>query len=134
MFKFSISMVKTRSMRSNEPSTATNTESNVSSSPVQSQFNRSEFINPTHESSIPINHDRNLVVNQNWVPKLFGFSSRVFKMVLALFGKIGFCGLEKISSALGVFGGCYALYQIYLSNIEYPNGKMEIVVLSRSTF
>lgn len=75
-----------------------------------------------------------MFVNQNWVLKSFGFSSRIFKKTLALFGKIGFCGFEKISSALGIFGGCYALYQIYLSNTEHPNERMEIVVLSRSTF
>lgn len=56
----------------------------------------------------------------------------VFKKAPFLFGMAEIRCLENVPAALGIFGAFYALYQIYSTNIELPNEKMEIVVLGRS--
>lgn len=115
MFKISIAMVKTRSMRSSEPSAESSNELNISYPTANFEFNHSEPL--SLQPSIPFFYDRGMAV---------------FKKTLLLFGMTGIRCLEKIPAVLGIFGGFYALYQIFSTNIEHSNEKMEIVVLRRS--
>lgn len=115
MFKLSIDMVKTRSMRSVGSSVASSSGSNVSSAPAEFEFTRSEF------TEIPVQR-----------PVFFGRCNVAFKKALFSFGMLGFRFLKGIPTVLGVFGGFYSLYQIYLTHIDPQNEKMEIVVLRRS--
>lgn len=115
MFKLSIDMVKTRSMRSVGSSVASSSVSDVSSVPAEFEFTRSEL------TEIPV---------QRSIPAFFGRYNVSLKKALFSFGM--FRLLKKIPTVLGVFGGFYSLYQIYLTNIVPQNEKMEIVVLRQS--
>lgn len=117
MFKLSIDMVKTRSMRSVGSSVASSSVSDVSSVPAEFEFTRSEL------TEIPV---------QRSIPAFFGRYNVSLKKALFSFGMFGFRLLKTIPTVLGVFGGFYSLYQIYLTNIVPQNEKMEIVVLRRS--
>lgn len=116
-------MVKTRSMRSGESCVASSSVSNVSSSPAEFGFNRSEVAEVPEFAEAP---------TQSSNPSFVGRGNVASLKTVHLFRMIGLWFLKKIPTVLGIFGGFHAIYQIYLANIGPQNEKMEIVVLRRS--
>lgn len=113
MLKFSLKMVRTRSM-SKSDSDSVETTPNVESA--------SSSTGRLHPVSIPL-PPRELPPAEAMLP----FKSKMFNL-FKVFVRVG----KGVSMMLGVIGGVHALYEQYLSSFEQPVEKLEVLVLRRS--
>lgn len=108
MLKFSLKMVRTRSM--------TKDDSVETTAPIiASTTSSSTVFNPLPAPGIPV--DKTLPTFKRRIVNVFQFFGRV---------------CQNVSMLLGVIGGVHALYELYLSNIEQKSEKLEVLVLRRS--
>lgn len=126
MYKISVQMIQKRCSVSDLPSIVTTPFSPVKDSlprnRFRSIFNRySKSPEPdfqlTEADSSPLY--RSMALIKDRIPALVRYVERI---------------IVRIPAVLGIIGGCYALWQIYLSNVERPAEKLEVLVLRRSNY
>lgn len=131
MFKVSLEMVKPSSILTKSSIKFNLTPIKDSTSSPSQCFFRSESIRALFKIRIPKSSKQVLQssVNSSLGYNMAGIKSRIFSTFQFLY-RIA----KIVPSVFAMIGGCHAIYQIYLLNIERPAEKLEVVVLRRSTF
>lgn len=114
MLKFSLKMVRTRSMSKSDSVSAENTPPIFASSSPSTEHSHQVF-NHLPARELPVEKPMSTIKRR--IVNVFRFVGRV---------------CQRIPMVLGVIDGVRALYELYLANIEQPSEKLEVLVLRRS--
>lgn len=146
MFNLSIKMVQTRSMTAEssnlEPTTSTNsllttgnsttvaaTENKTGFRSIMNRLSKTPERNTQFTITSPVNMNLTTDLERETQSSITSpVNMNVTTIKNSKFTEFLVEIIKKIPTILGIFGGCHALYQIYMANVEE---KLEVVVLRR---